>query len=208
MNLTNKLLVSKQNTLPVGRDSERLVVHVFMHNHRGAVGMQLNGKVVSSLKHIFLKPVFNTPEGHFPTLKEMMVAKELDSLPLYYGGPSKTEGIYFVHGHDDLKDVTGRDWEPTQHPEKPSGNELINGVYFGSPFTFGHIVERGLFGDGRFRFLTGQFKWYATQLETEIEAGYWDVVEPEPDIFFSIEKCEGLIPARDKAFTAVRPSVN
>ena len=54
----------------------------------------------------------------------------------------------------------------------------------------------------------GQFKWYASQLETEIEAGYWNVVEPEPDLFFSIEKCEGLIPARDKAFRAVRPSVN
>jgi putative AlgH/UPF0301 family transcriptional regulator len=202
--LTNKILVSRRQAVRIGRQDELFVVFVFVHNHRGAVGAILNGHKVSSLSGTHLKDILNSPEGLFPTCKEMLLEKKFKDVPLWYGGPSKTEGIYFLHGYEQFSKATKREFDPDADCDASSLWNVMDGVYFGNPFTFGHIVEAGMFNDAKHRFFTGQCKWNATQLETEVDSGHWDILDPRPEMFFDLDYCSKLLPSSDP----FKPSFN
>ncbi len=196
MMYSNKLLVSARPKCEIGKSDKQHVVFVFVNNHRGAVGVVLNGGSFGSLTSLHLKDVFNTPEGNFTKTKEMILEKRFDEVPLYYGGPAKTEGIYFLHSYQRFSKVTRKDHDPAHFDifdESVPDNEIFGGLYFGSPFTFAHIVESDVLDSSKFRFYTGQCKWNPAQLETEVAAGYWKMVDPEVEYFFDDRACEALL---------------
>jgi putative AlgH/UPF0301 family transcriptional regulator len=150
----------------------------------------------------------------------MILNGKLQSVPLFMGGPCQTPGIYFLHGYEDFLNILegpedrsefdlgipesfnlfGDDEQPAYQDNPANKMVVMDGLYFGTPYTFGHIIEAGKIDEDKFRFFTGQSGWQPGQLEKEIAGGAWTVVENAQvsDLFFDRMAIEALIRAVTK----------
>lgn len=202
--LKNKIIVAN----PVITDPVFAGKAIFMlsHSTKGAEGIILNPKEVGKVAFGDMQDIFNAAPGDFMVAKEMMMNGTLRSVPLFMGGPVYTPGLFFLHGYEQYTDILTADDQPEYDlgiPNSFSVNDeetefedqfedygknkmkLIGGVYFGTPYTFGHIIEEGKLEEGKFRFYTGQSAWGPGQLESEFSQGAWSVLDCDVgDLFF------------------------
>lgn len=189
------------------------VVFLFGHNKRGAEGVILNSREVGKVGFGMMQDLFNAAPGNFAEVKDMMLNGKLQSVPLHLGGPCQTPGLYFLHGHEEFLNLHdpndkpefdlgipqsfnlfGEDEEPAYKDDAPFARmKIMDGVYFGTPFTFGAIIEAGKMDEGKFRFYTGQSAWGPGQLEYEVGQGAWTVVDGESDLFFDSVALKTLV---------------
>jgi len=191
------------------------VVFIFEHTKKGAQGVILNSREVGKVGFGHMKDVFNAPPGNFNEAKDMILNGKLQSVPLYLGGPCQTPGVFFLHGYEELLNIHegqeqgseydlgipasfnlyDEDEQPAYKDDIPSPFAKLTvteGLYFGSPYTFGHLVENGKLDEDKFRFFTGLSAWSAGQLEYEIQSGAWTVAESTPELFFNVEELNKL----------------
>jgi hypothetical protein len=225
---TNKILVSKAVQGSQFCDEFLLknpysLIYVLSHNSKGAVGIMLNGPSIGNLNSIYLKDVVDAPEGQYDKFKQMYMDGVFKDLQLYLAGPRKTKGVYFLHGYGDSSCFLKSSQEPTLNdalqetifgqPEKSKKKyEVVDGVFFGTPHTFAHIVENDRLLENKYKFFTGETCWVPGQLETEVQAGFWAVVDYNSDYFFDSIKCENLAQSYRKIepnfFSRIKPSLN
>jgi len=194
MSYSKKILVSKRLKGPGFIANPSSVVYVFRNTLKGSIGVCLSGENIGPLNKSNMRDILNAPPDIFVRAKEIIIGGDIE-FPIYLGGPNRTEGLYFLHGYPEFANVTKLD----HVPEKVKNNKIkkdsvaAEGVYFGTPYTFGHLLESGHVAEEKMRFFTGQCKWHAGQLETEIQAGFWEVCEPEPCLFFNLKACQKLL---------------
>lgn len=189
------------------------VVFLFRHNEKGAQGIILNAKEVGKVGFGYMKDIFNTPSGSFDEAKDLLINGNLQSVPLFMGGPCHTPGIFFLHGHEELLNVREGQEQGSEYDlgipasfdlgnDNPYQDEVpspiaklivTEGLYFGTPFTFGSLIEAGKLQEDKFRFFTGMSTWADGQLEHEIQNGAWTVVDPTVDVFFSAAELDKLV---------------
>jgi len=198
------------------------VIYVFRHTNKGATGIILNGPSVGPLNTVFMKDVFDTPQGKYEKFKEMMLNGEFRDLELFKAGSQKTKGVFFIHGHKEfsgienpLREQLVDDFIRTAYEDFETVRvklEVIEGVYFGTPHTFAHIAEAGMLAEKKYKFFTGEARWVPGQLDTEVQAGYWTVVDVDKDLFFDIPKCESLaqsfVTKKPSFYSRIQPSLN
>ena len=194
------------------------VVFVFEHAEKGAQGVILNSAEIGKVGFTHMKDLFNAAPGSFSEVKNMILSGDLQSVPLYMGGPCHTPGIFFLHGHEELLTVHEMQEQDSEYDlgiptsfnifdegEKPAYQDnvdaspiaklkVIDGLYFGSPYTFGHLVENGKLGENKFKFFSGMSVWGSGQLDYEVENGAWTIVDPTPNILFNIDELNKLVP--------------
>jgi putative AlgH/UPF0301 family transcriptional regulator len=87
---------------------------------------------------------------------------------MFLGGPCEIEScVTMLHGIRKM----GR-----------SKNEIIPGLWLGSPKTLAKAVKTVPLDDRRFKVMTGYAAWSPGELEEEISRGAWHLVEPTPDL--------------------------
>lgn len=194
MNYTGKILVSSDHSFL----KMQYLIYVFEHNENGAVGVVLNGDAIGKLSRKHIKDIINSPEGKFETFKTKFIEEKIEYPEIFFGGPYKTEGFYFIHAYKDFCHATRIDIDHVESlfskkfNEKPVDNKISEGVYFGTPFTYGHLIEANILDQSKFRFYSGQQCWAAGQIEMEITSKMWSVLELDEELFFNYQKCESL----------------
>jgi putative AlgH/UPF0301 family transcriptional regulator len=200
------------------------VIFIFEHNDKGTHGVILNSEEIGKVGFAHMEQLFNSAPGDFDQVKDLILNGQLKSVPLYSGGPCSTPGIYFIHGHEEFKepevepksefdlglpdsfDVFGD--SPYKENTPLSKMFIMDGLYFGSPLTFGNIVEAGKLKENKFRFFTGISSWGAGQLEQEISQGAWTIIDNAPvaDFFFDHAQLELMVATVVKIRTPPNPS--
>lgn len=186
------------------------VIFLLKHTPKGAEGVILN-----SLKQIGMVGYGEMTKflQKMPELSEFKKAMaNLQSVPLYAGGPCRTPGAYFIHGHEEFRNMVMPEAEeekseydlgiPTSFGENEYGDDpnqelikkltIMEGVYFGTPITFSHIIEAGKVDEGKFRFYSGISGWGPGQLEREIAGGAWRIMDSDPALFFDVKALDKL----------------
>lgn len=197
----NKILVAN----PVITDPLfcQSVIFLFTHTSKGAEGVILNSS--KEIGTVGFKEMSKFLEEMPPLDDFQKLMANLDSVPLYAGGPCKTPGLYFMHGYEEFHTLAGPQDEkpefdlgiPASFGDNEYGDDpaqeiksklkVIDGVYFGTPVTFGQIVEAGKVKENKFRFYSGISIWGPGQLEREIAGGAWKIMDfKDPDLFFDI----------------------
>lgn len=151
MNLhTGTILIST----PLLNDSnfEKVVIVITEHNEKGTIGYIINQQ-------------FNR---RFNELEEF---KHALPIPLYIGGPSQMENIYFMH----------------RKPSFIEGGELIgSNVYMNGDFkTAVQLVNSGTLAINDIKLCIGYCGWDVQQLEEEIAEGSWLITTASADLVFS-----------------------
>jgi putative transcriptional regulator len=141
------------------------VIFVGMHTKNIAQGFILNAEKVGKVGYTNLLELFETPDKKS--------SRKFDSVPIYKGGPVKTNGIYLLHGYEEF-----------YQPKPAVDLQIMEGVYFGTPAAFAAIIESGKLQENKFKFYAGTCDWSAGQLEKEVENGLWTVVDAKRELFF------------------------
>ena len=188
-------------------------VFLLGHTEKGAGGLILNAQEVGKVGFGHMKDLFNAAPGSFNEAKDMILNGKVQSVPMYSGGPVSTPGIYFLHGHPEFLNMNAPEEEKPEFdlgiPSSfdigeqsykddfgvPPELTVMDGVYFGSPFTFGSIMEAGKLDENKFKFFTGMSTWGPGQLEYEIDNGAWTVIDLEEvaPIFFDSEALDLMV---------------
>jgi putative AlgH/UPF0301 family transcriptional regulator len=208
---SKRILVSRSVKGPGALPQEKSVIYVFRHTTKGAVGVNLTGSCVGNIQTGQLRDILNAQPGLLDKAKDILLSDTF-TMPIFLGGPNKTVGVYFLHGHKEFANITKPDHEPEELLDDEIKQDAIvtDGVYFGTPYTFGRLLEEGHQFSPLMRFFTGQCKWLSGQLELEVQAGYWDVYDPEPCLFFDLDACNKLLGPECSFdfFSVLRPSLN
>lgn len=178
------------------------VMYIYEHNDKSASGIILNPeKEVGFVGFGELTPFLGNKEmpSSFEDFKKLSAG--FSKVPMFMGGPCKTPGMYFLHGYEEFKEESSEEKpefdlgisfksEDSEEMDKfPEGQE---GLYFGSPITFGKILEAGKLEENQFRFYTGISRWRQGQLEAEVAEGAWKVVDIDPKLLFNKEELDKL----------------
>jgi putative AlgH/UPF0301 family transcriptional regulator len=214
---TDKIIVNRHLAGCFAGSYSNHIIYIFQHNSKGAIGLLLNGGKIGNITSNQLKDIFNTKEGKYEKFKDMLINGNLSDIPLFLGGNETTKGIYFIHSYPEYSQIIDSHENKEKITlnsvigEEKNKNKLREGVYFGTPFTFAEIVESEKIDVNRFRFYFGQQSWVSGQLESEIQAGYWSVIDADEEYFFSESKCENLASLNQKRpdfFSMIAPSLN
>lgn len=203
------------------------VVFLFKHTPKGAEGVILNSpREVGTVGFAEISK-FLEKSPTFEDFKNSV--KDMKSVPLFAGGPVRTPGIYFVHGYEEFSELAIPEQEeekpefdlgiPTSFGENEYGDDphqefakklkIIDGIYFGTPATFGHIIESGKIEEGKFRFYTGMSSWGPGQLEREIAGGAWKIQDIDAEMFFNVKALNTLAGKVDRpSYDRFKPSLN
>jgi putative transcriptional regulator len=85
------------------------------------------------------------------------------SFTIYNGGPVEQDNLYFIHTVPDLI---------------PDSIEISNGIFWGGNFdTTRDLINEGLIAKDSIRFFLGYTGWDAQQLESEMNANSWILIE-------------------------------
>jgi putative transcriptional regulator len=141
-----------------GTNFEKAAILLTECNEKGAMGF-----------------VFNHPSGR--TFNELVEFADAPALPLFAGGPSETDMLYFVHRRPDL--IGG-------------GDPVTGNIYAGGDFTRTvALLKEGKLAPQDLKLFTGYCGWDTGELEAEIEEGSWLLVEVAPELVFTTD-CETL----------------
>lgn len=161
----------------------------------GAEGFILNGPTVGKVGY----GEGNKPEDIPATKAQVIDAMEegkLNAVELHFGGPCKGAGFYMIHGYTDLAEEKEGEFEfgsLLMENKKDDSNVIIEGVYFGTPNDMAKIALSPRLKEGKFKFLAGSAGWSAGQLEREVEAGAWKVVDATAEIVWDQKAIEALV---------------
>ncbi|PZD78220.1 YqgE/AlgH family protein [Mesonia sp. K7] len=93
-------------------------------------------------------------------LPELNIAS---SFPVYNGGPVEQDNLYFIHKIPELI---------------PDSIEITNGIFWGGNFdAVKELIEKGLISQKDIKFFLGYSGWDFLQLDTELEAKAWIIIE-------------------------------
>lgn len=82
---------------------------------------------------------------------------------IYNGGPVEQDNLYFIHNIPELI---------------PNSVEISNGIYWGGDFEKTRdLINNGSINKDNIRFFLGYTGWDANQLETEMNANSWILIE-------------------------------
>ncbi len=85
------------------------------------------------------------------------------SFTIYNGGPVEQDNLYFIHSIPDLI---------------PNSIEISNGIYWGGDFDKTRdLINNGKINKDNIRFFLGYTGWDANQLENEMHANSWILIE-------------------------------
>lgn len=85
------------------------------------------------------------------------------SFTIYNGGPVEQDNLYFIHNIPDLI---------------PDSVEISNGIFWGGDFEKTRdLINSGTIGKDNIRFFLGYTGWDANQLESEMNANSWILIE-------------------------------
>lgn len=131
---------------------EKAVIVLTEHNNKGTIGYIIN--------HPFHR-----------TFNELEEFKHALPIPLYVGGPSQMDKLYFMH----------------RKPAFIEGGDLIgNNVYMNGDFkTAIALVNNGTLATDDVKLYIGYCGWDVQQLEDEIAEGSWIVTDAPVDLVFS-----------------------
>ena len=132
---------------------EKVVIVITEHNEKGTIGYIINQQF----------------GRRFNELEEF---KHSLPIPLYIGGPSQMENIYFMH----------------RKPSFIEGGELIgSNVYMNGDFkTAVQLVNSGTLAVNDIKLFIGYCGWDVQQLEEEIAEGSWLITTASADLVFSV----------------------
>lgn len=131
---------------------EKVVILITEHNEKGTIGYIINQQF----------------HRRFNELEEF---KHALPIPLYIGGPSQMDKIYFMH----------------RKPVFIEGGELIgSNVYMNGDFkTAVQLVNNGTLAINDIKLYIGYCGWDVQQLEEEIAEGSWLITTASADLVFS-----------------------
>lgn len=125
--------------------------------------------LVSELNDSFTGLILNLRSGK--NLADVMEGIENETLPLFYGGPVKTDVLFCIHKFDFI-----------------SGCDKIgDNLFIGGDFDdLRELVNSGFANESNIRFFVGNSGWEAGQLNDEIDFNSWLVASsPEGFVFGS-----------------------
>lgn len=129
----------------------RTVILLCEHQKEGSFGFVLNRK------HDYLLNDLMNDLDHLP-------------LPVFYGGPVRTDTLHFIHRFPD---------------EIPGGQEIFTNTFWGGDFEAAiRLLESGTIDQNQIRFFTGYSGWSQGQLEEELEGKSWLTVKANRKIVF------------------------
>ncbi len=115
------------------------VVLLAEHNEEGSFGVIVNKPIEARLKDII--------KG-FPPY----------NLPVYLGGPVKTDSIFFIHTRDDID----------------QSMPIMQGLYWGGDLeAIGKMLKSKVMLPGEIRFFVGYSGWSSNQLDRELKEKSW-----------------------------------
>lgn len=122
----------------------RSVVLLVDHNEDGSFGVVMNKPTGSNLSH-FIQDL----EGF--------------DVPVYVGGPVKTDSLFYVH---------------SMGAEVPHSHEIIPGLYWGGNIDIlVEMMKMNLIRKDQIRFFIGYSGWSPNQLDDELRLNTWVVSE-------------------------------
>lgn len=152
----------------------RTVVLVAEHNDQGALGLILNRPTDLKLADLWTT-ILSTPGIEGKTLLTPEMASDLEA-HAYLGGPVQRNAVLVLHAEGDLAEES---------------DPVVPGVYLGSDVELlGELVQRASVGgieESRFRVYCGYSGWGAGQLDAEMEAGGWLMIDATSDHVFAEE---------------------
>ena len=115
------------------------VVLLAEHNEEGSFGIIINKPIETRLNEV---------------LKEF---SDID-IPIYLGGPVKTDSIFFIHTKENVD----------------KSLKIIDGLYWGGDIdTIRDMIRMGMIGENEIRFFIGYAVWNPNQLDREISEKSW-----------------------------------
>ncbi|RZS90696.1 YqgE/AlgH family protein [Aquimarina brevivitae] len=104
--------------------------------------------------------ILNKPLDYY--LSDLIPEIETD-FEIYNGGPVEQDNLYFIHKVPELV---------------PDSVEISEGIYWGGDFAVvSELIKKGLITPSEIRFFLGYSGWDAEQLEQELQANSWVIVE-------------------------------
>ncbi len=104
--------------------------------------------------------IMNKPLDYF--LSDLIPEIELE-FKIYNGGPVEQDNLYFIHKRPDLI---------------PNSVEISEGIYWGGDFTIvSQLISQNRISASEIRFFLGYSGWDSKQLNQELEANSWVIVE-------------------------------
>ncbi len=110
------------------------------------------------------------PEGAFGLVVNRPVDLEGLPVPLYLGGPCKSEGLLMLHAYPEWAGEDSR--------------ELVPGVWLGDSSCVNKVTALTDGTKGRYRMYTGYAGWGPDQLERELAEGAWMIVPATRELLF------------------------
>ena len=115
------------------------VVLLAEHNEEGSFGIIVNKPIATRLNEVL---------KDFPEV----------TLPLYLGGPVKTDSLFFIHTKENIDNSL----------------KIINGLYWGGDLDeVRNMMELNLIRENEIRFFIGYSGWNPNQLDREISEKSW-----------------------------------
>lgn len=155
-NFSNNFLIA----MPATKDPifAGAVIYCCQHSEQGAVGLMINRPTDLDLQSIFYR------------IDIKLDIKEINHLPVCYGGPIQSERGFVLH-------------EKNGHYSSSLG--VVGGLEITTSKDILEEVANG-FGPKRFALMLGHTGWAAGQLEQEIAQNGWLHVEARPEIIFDV----------------------
>lgn len=163
-----------------------------------------------------LSPDADPGEKMNKLIDKFKVENDLDfpvlRIDVNYGGPIKIPGYYMIHNYPEFKTIhlqegneeneydlgipnnfdTGSSYDDEYNSEEESDSEknleIGKGIYFGYPQTLSAIQSAGKMEKNRFRVFSGVCVWENQELQNEIKAGLWMVLDADQSIVFNPPK--------------------
>ena len=151
--MTNSIKKPHQGILLISEPSLRdfyfrqSVILLAEHNEEGSFGVIINKPIETRVKDVIM---------NFPDI----------DIPLYLGGPVKTDNIFFIHTKEDVD----------------KSLKILDGLYWGGDIdVICDLLEKNLISEKEIRFFLGYSGWTPRQLDQEISENSWVLTHTTAD---------------------------